>query len=188
MLLLYPKSILAYLIHHSIYIPLCFYFILNAQGASTLSGSNLHSTMLLLYLYAQHFHAVRISNLHSTMLLLYRQDDTIFRPGSLIYIPLCFYFIPKLIVVQRPRIENLHSTMLLLYRIQHCLMPKRIFNLHSTMLLLYLALSPFTVAPDGDLHSTMLLLYPAVPNIFSVLIDHIYIPLCFYFIFSRRSA
>ena len=103
----------------------------------TVMEKNLHSTMLLLYLWSWWrmwkkssrftFHyASTLSRcirlrlhrdiyLHSTMLLLYQE---IFRPPdcrSVIYIPLCFYFIwtgiPDILFTDC----HLHSTMLLLY-------------------------------------------------------------------------
>ena len=98
-----------------IYIPLCFYFI---RLKKSLPGyqKNLHSTMLLLYLWYGNIHIVPLLNLHSTMLLLYRHGDSRLKPVFLeftfhyastlsqsfpsavlffdiIYIPLCFYFI-----------------------------------------------------------------------------------------------
>ena len=93
MLLLY---LLRHLVHFEalhIYIPLCFYFIactpisspfcvviFTFHYASTLSHKtnhpdtlhlNLHSTMLLLYLFSRRLIDARRKNLHSTMLLLY---------------------------------------------------------------------------------------------------------------------
>ena len=142
-----------------IYIPLCFYFIENWRSiindateftfhyASTLSicrempgGSrtDLHSTMLLLYpdtvrgtrkdgtIFTFHY-----ASTLSPLTILSLPYSIIYIPlcfyfiipsvlGSslviLIYIPLCFYFIFFRILICRFRLLHLHSTMLLLYR------------------------------------------------------------------------
>ena len=179
MLLLYriPPAVMASWILF-IYIPLCFYFILPSSPkivyntpftfhyASTLSeiGSrggvhfhNLHSTMLLLYLYAIltkgvdyefTFHyastlsgkayctACGKTNLHSTMLLLYLSAFSSAVTMVPIYIPLCFYFI-RMLFGCRIRSFYLHSTMLLLYPILQTKSVSPYLYLHSTMLLLY---------------------------------------------------
>ena len=75
-------------------------------------------------------------HLHSTMLLLYPKLFPAIPEYSVIYIPLCFYFIyhPAGLLFH---LSDLHSTMLLLYpgscyhRLPH------LVHLHSTMLLLY---------------------------------------------------
>ena len=205
-----------------IYIPLCFYFIRSqyrslCRGyeftfhyASTLSKeivmakvicNNLHSTMLLLYLWRASVAKMSTAYLHSTMLLLYPYlrnvthvlDLFTFHYAStlsavadaygavvLIYIPLCFYFIP----IQcnfRIGIKHLHSTMLLLYRTCRGSNQERdlpfTFHYASTLSsswnLLCTALR--------HLHSTMLLLYPTMKP-FYLNWTLIYIPLCFYFI------
>ena len=97
-----------------IYIPLCFYFI---RLKKSLPGyqKNLHSTMLLLYLWYGNIHIVPLLNLHSTMLLLYQMIPIIAMMFPAIYIPLCFYFIVMAIAAWSPYFSNLHSTMLLLY-------------------------------------------------------------------------
>ena len=97
MLLLYRISPLAHSILTSIF---TFHY------ASTLSriaevvqtsGSNLHSTMLLLYPSTlsceRYWERLAFQHLHSTMLLLYRKSTPININISIIYIPLCFYFI-----------------------------------------------------------------------------------------------
>ena len=87
---------------------------LDCPGAEPLKN-NLHSTMLLLYLgpafracplsvftfhYASTLSIQKIYSfldffyLHSTMLLLYQRSGHGFRGWNIIYIPLCFYFIP----------------------------------------------------------------------------------------------
>ena len=54
---------------------------------------DLHSTMLLLYPISPPL-SVFSTDLHSTMLLLYRDSTKSKWRDYLIYIPLCFYFIP----------------------------------------------------------------------------------------------
>ena len=99
-----------------IYIPLCFYYISQDVTFDPEDPANLHSTMLLLYLVlllparpsALHLHSTmlllyrkRIEQhtlkryyLHSTMLLLYRASPQhMLHHISIIYIPLCFYYI-----------------------------------------------------------------------------------------------
>ena len=70
MLLLYPGDYPESENESTIYIPLCFYFIVNAAAELT-----------------------RYLNLHSTMLLLYLNDSPRAALMARIYIPLCFYFI-----------------------------------------------------------------------------------------------
>ena len=55
--------------------------------------SDLHSTMLLLYLSAFRPLGLYTFNLHSTMLLLYHSFSRTAYCSVTIYIPLCFYFI-----------------------------------------------------------------------------------------------
>ena len=96
--------------------------------------------MLLLYLRCASGSGIHPIYLHSTMLLLYQRDKWIRPDRSVIYIPLCFYFICRVTVVSvfciciyiplcfyfieaagRPSARMglyLHSTMLLLYRIR----------------------------------------------------------------------
>ena len=82
-----------YIKYFLIYIPLCFYFI-GKHGMKHMTIINLHSTMLLLYL--DELRAVNVNNhnLHSTMLLLYQYPHITKEKAIMIYIPLCFYFIP----------------------------------------------------------------------------------------------
>ena len=141
----------------NIYIPLCFYFIGNPRQlisisalftfhyASTLSRHiissfdeilHLHSTMLLLY---QRLGRVDCNLLlftfhYASTLSKYRDDKTVLQ--FIIYIPLCFYFIPRpeagsflfywftfhyasTLSIRKHMndgwIPDLHSTMLLLY-------------------------------------------------------------------------
>ena len=140
----------------------------------------LHSIMLLLYL-IRYLEAERIiRNLHSIMLLLYRVYDgskscaasftfhyastlsvtsliAIF--ATLIYIPLCFYFIDKSArrkCFGRGFTFHYAST---LSRFLHLVKSLR-FHLHSIMLLLYQSLQTVSLKPLQHLHSIMLLLYP----------------------------
>ena len=136
MLLLYPWGDRVVFFELRIYIPLCFYFInlgrdyINVVNkftfhyASTLSlpyaflilkHRNLHSTMLLLYRIDSHRLGDQFRNLHSTMLLLYHDGTCNRGVGTVIYIPLCFYFI-RIDKCVKTDTTDLHSTMLLLYR------------------------------------------------------------------------
>ena len=208
MLLLYHFFLSFISICLPIYIPLCFYFIRFIRLLRTWGRIYLHSTMLLLYP-ASHIHCrFRGIDLHSTMLLLYHYPETESQFPILIYIPLCFYFIPSW-SGQRLSHQNLHSTMLLLYPgpVQNVMLLCYLFtfhyastlsrnrkpqmhlngtDLHSTMLLLYLLSGQRHPLLVCDLHSTMLLLYRWQANI-SVYPSSIYIPLCFYFI-RRKSV
>ena len=96
MLLLYRVEIHLYRISSCIYIPLCFYFIPFAVCMIKRLVSNLHSTMLLLYpvISAEVMRYMR-NDLHSTMLLLYLISTKLIASVLYIYIPLCFYFIPR---------------------------------------------------------------------------------------------
>ena len=180
MLLLYPKPVLlghmpyaTFTFHYAstlswqlrkrnarscIYIPLCFYFIKDAQIVTIWLYLHLHSTMLLLY------HVLRLSVM----------------PFCYIYIPLCFYFITSRISRTIWRGMNLHSTMLLLYR--WCVL----YNLPD--FLIYIPLCFYFIENARKvkikytyLHSTMLLLYHTLA-LYHLCTGLIYIPLCFYFI------
>ena len=100
------------------------------------------------------------TNLHSTMLLLYQSWLTSRTPLSLIYIPLCFYFI---------------------YSLWHQAVLNRQFTFHYASTLSIFR--SFASSAMMHLHSTMLLLYP-YGVVCSKCVGHIYIPLCFYFIAS----
>ena len=63
--------------------------------------AHLHSTMLLLYRFPLVPAAPVRDNLHSTMLLLSLIASTVLPLLSVIYIPLCFYFIRDTITVTR---------------------------------------------------------------------------------------
>ena len=75
-----------------IYIPLCFYYILGCR-VDIQHKLNLHSTMLLLYQYVDEDAERSDVDLHSTMLLLYQYLEINRVLHSIIYIPLCFYYI-----------------------------------------------------------------------------------------------
>ena len=124
-----------------------------------------------------------------------------------IYIPLCFYFIVTRFSVsdgsyiftfhyastlseiretREKMLKDLHSTMLLLYR-SPCRTGSILhFYLHSTMLLLYLNRNgcndPFW--SEFTFHYASTLSYSAHS---SNLLIKIYIPLCFYFITTKRA-
>ena len=149
---------------------------------------NLHSTMLLLYPGGTAYFVRRNLNLHSTMLLLYlraysyRTTDLRFTfhyastlsssastwmtDGYRIYIPLCFYFIPRPDSSKIPRCPYLHSTMLLLY--------------HYICDNCGAYLDPFTFHYASTLSR--------LGWLWGVRSERIYIPLCFYFIKVSLSS
>ena len=191
-----------------IYIPLCFYFI--GKGGTSMTGDmDLHSTMLLLYRRRGSYLCRHIRHLHSTMLLLYQTTTTLSVGTMIIYIPLCFYFISTAEYQISRLMQNLHSTMLLLYQVIGIDLGITTLHLHSTMLLLYQpsSLYVFRVRDEFtfhyastlsvfrknmlsihlNLHSTMLLLYRRCGERM-LRRKQIYIPLCFYFIFTDYFA
>ena len=92
------------------------------------------------------------------MLLLYLKWRTTEKPGSLLYIPLCFYYIE----LTNPNVQTV-----------------AIFTFHYASTISYAgSLSLFAHLP---LHSTMLLLYLGGLSV-SIFIKVLYIPLCFYYI------
>ena len=164
----------------------------------------LHSTMLLLYPGRARGMAHPERYLHSTMLLLYLTHPAgLFLPvipftfhyastlsdcarhcvmEFFIYIPLCFYFILKIIVKSARLSRNLHSTMLLLYPSPPhwgAGTPRKFtFHYASTLsicrtlrsllaFIIYIPLCFYFIRPtaghgngkEAHLHSTMLLLY-----------------------------
>ena len=165
MLLLYPW--LRLWLHHAIriYIPLCFYFIW--VGHNNTPGHQLH--------------------LHSTMLLLYRMIGAPSARAFPIYIPLCFYFIGSNLLSLRCNIADLHSTMLLLYPASNSGHERDYEHLHSTMLLLY----PYP-APSASWSSPFTFHYASTLSVsfswWCTRTRSIYIPLCFYFIYSETSC
>ena len=76
-------------------------------------------------------------HLHSTMLLLYPIFSGKGMRCTIIYIPLCFYFIDMNYLLGSSTKTNLHSTMLLLYQVPFPELGIPFPHLHSTMLLLY---------------------------------------------------
>ena len=189
----------------SIYIPLCFYFILDCCSKS-LTLIHLHSTMLLLYQFVGsnnnsvafiyiplcfYFIFVKVifksssTDLHSTMLLLYRSWHGYVIYRSIIYIPLCFYFIwsDARIPVLPP---NLHSTMLLLYR-----------NRYQNFLLGFLFTFHYASTLSTPTFNNALGINGFTFHYASTLspcpwresaLYVIYIPLCFYFIRNAGNA
>ena len=119
-----------------IYIPLCFYFIMDDLSEPIRANEfTFHYASTLSTFSFSHF--LPLSHLHSTMLLLYLQVPSLFIRAYQIYIPLCFYFIDDTILFAERCISYLHSTMLLLYLgVRQCVGVRRCY-LHSTMLLLY---------------------------------------------------
>ena len=181
MLLLYRWRLLVVISPCPIYIPLCFYFIRNFRKSAELS-LYLHSTMLLLYLCFLTFRIAVWSYLHSTMLLLYLHCICMIIDQHIIYIPLCFYFITKLLVG--------NSASLTLFTFHYA---STLSNVLCTSIAL---ISAFTFHYASTLSKTQALEAPAsAPFTFhyastlsyllfcrSHCLGFIYIPLCFYFI------
>ena len=158
MLLLYPlRAKITELTQKNLHSTMLLLYLIHYHGFDDYF-LNLHSTMLLLYLiadmkamggqvftfhYASTLSSASISSSPRIALFTFHYASTLSRrntrtgiPGSIIYIPLCFYFI-KTDRSYESDILNLHSTMLLLYptwESTHC---HSVCNLHSTMLLLY---------------------------------------------------
>ena len=103
---------------------------------------------------------------------------------SLLYIPLCFYYIKEPSWMISIRLTTLHSTMLLLYLIPIIKSGICTSPLHSTMLLLYPQWTKLNRKKKSTLHSTMLLLYLNHHRLRAFL-NYLYIPLCFYYIIRR---
>ena len=151
------------------------------RSSSTASiWSDLHSTMLLLYPIETYSRYMMLKfTFHYASTLSAALLST--RETTLIYIPLCFYFIAKGKERTQELIQNLHSTMLLLYQKLYKVDMDINCNLHSTMLLLY----PVESTPEhpGSAftfhYASTLSESNANWKIFS---KRIYIPLCFYFI------
>ena len=137
MLLLYRNTRQGSGLFCPIYIPLCFYFILQTVAVKAPGIENLHSTMLLLYQGGKRGGLVIwLLNLHSTMLLL--------------------YLFPEIEIDND--LLNLHSTMLLLYRNRYVhFASSSAFTFHYASTLSHLI--PGHNSSDIHLHSTMLLLY-----------------------------
>ena len=208
MLLLYHRILKRRMRPFKIYIPLCFYFIVNTDSEQELRvGFTFHYASTLSWcvqfvlwsewLFTFHY-ASTLSGFDSVWWDFIRR----------IYIPLCFYFIwhlllssplrsylhSTMLLLYRSRtvwdfidIAYLHSTMLLLYRTNLKLSSLLVCNLHSTMLLLYHRTGALHRVCILYLHSTMLLLY-RWEAVLSVPEDRIYIPLCFYFIIINLTA
>ena len=188
-----------------IYIPLCFYFI-HCHGIPKWPPHiHLHSTMLLLYLGVIWILAFRRTIYIPLCFYFIRghcADDICcllftFHYASTLSFPYSLFKIFQ---------PDLHSTMLLLYQCWSATFPRCCPDLHSTMLLLYRETSGHFRCNVLYLHSTMLLLYlwsrrrdQSLPTSFTFHYastlscrNHckhcgivIYIPLCFYFIWSE---
>ena len=157
----YPVHALPHL--RGIYIPLCFYFItvsLSSPFVSILSTFHYASTLSLLHLgITVH---TSLSTFHYASTLSKRKNTALC--SGWIYIPLCFYFIGKARADGAPVIPSTFhyaSTLSIHARPRN----NKHTNLHSIMLLLYRYL-----ASGSDV---------------KVLI---YIPLCFYFIYTCAAA
>ena len=143
---------------HLIYIPLCFYFISGGTAYFVRRNLNLHSTMLLLYLDHLLEYPVHIVHLHSTMLLLYQ----VLQRGRYSVSEFTFHYASTLSATYEGYTafyRNLHSTMLLLYRQSGTSWKSETarFTFHYASTLSYrLGCDSLVVS---HLHSTMLLLY-----------------------------
>ena len=115
MLLLYPSSNTASSNPSSIYIPLCFYFIVKqSQIEVKIIQFTFHyaSTLSVLNLFQPGFFLQFTFHYASTLSV---PTDLFHKSAFLIYIPLCFYFIHDLVEDVAYLDKDLHSTMLLLY-------------------------------------------------------------------------
>ena len=157
--------LLLYLAHASGY---CALYTFTFHYASTLSSMTVvtHETIpAFTFHYAStlssHWHDTTGGDpdLHSTMLLLYQRSPDDYSVGVYKF---TFHYASTL----SPGGTQSYS---------------KYFYLHSTMLLLYHIINAMTSYTNNNLHSTMLLLYlEGVGTVFPI--EHIYIPLCFYFI------
>ena len=168
------RSMLLFTFHYASTLSRTYYRIANIgywftfHYASTLSDKltgehslkvNLHSTMLLLYPTVQNYTRTIQSHLHSTMLLLY----PCIRPDvdggmSVIYIPLCFYFILNCnFALRMQTLFTFHYASTLSKPISE--FPARIF--------IYIPLCFYFIRNR---------------RVYRLPCSHIYIPLCFYFI------
>ena len=160
MLLLYPAADGPISASFCIYIPLCFYFIVIASCvslsrfsftfhyASTLSISRYFFWMLTIsftFHYASTLSNRTLCTVYCYTLFTFHYASTLSTKRfpsipqySVIYIPLCFYFIVDYGTwIKFCWKTYLHSTMLLLYQIASDDETVSNYDLHSTMLLLY---------------------------------------------------
>ena len=87
-----PKLI-SWILESCIYIPLCFYFILDVSASRTVI-SIIYIPLCFYFIDSASCQSLlRIFHLHSTMLLLYPRPAVKRCTSFPIYIPLCFYFI-----------------------------------------------------------------------------------------------
>ena len=160
MLLLYPSTRVIIIIIITIYIPLCFYFILSAQPQYVQLlfiyiplcfyfianvCLNVWPLNIFTFHYASTLSSIRSArassffHLHSTMLLLYLTVSFIFKPSNILF---TFHYASTLSIeiLSSPAImNNLHSTMLLLYpQVQSVLrIPCKKFTFHYASTLSY---------------------------------------------------
>ena len=146
----------------SIYIPLCFYFIKNDR-LMDLIRTHLHSTMLLLYS-SRSLHALPVQRFTfhyaSTLWSLHAGKLSARR----IYIPLCFYFMT--VLYWQPHVVSGFT-----------------FHYAST---LWKWVSSINFNKDEFTFHYASTLFPEI--LVQLLLVHIYIPLCFYFITVHSSA
>ena len=122
------------------------------------------------------------SNLHSIMLLLYLAWQLLWKNCDLIYIPLCFYFIPSVTSDKPPFLhiyiplcfyfiaappqstsgirQNLHSIMLLLYRRTRWTAWSAVRCIYIPLCFYFIEVHVSHKVGFANLHSIMLLLYP----------------------------
>ena len=180
MLLLYRNKYRHKQSPRNIYIPLCFYFIFlpsTQKGlqhpftfhyASTLSDQtailnvkkqNLHSTMLLLYLFRSSSSSSVDNDLHSTMLLLYPVICYVvaFESAHLHSTMLLLYLFPPLILISQYSRFTFHyaSTLSLSACAHNKIHHTFTFHYASTLSRLWRRIGEIWIY----LHSTMLLLY-----------------------------
>ena len=146
----------------TIYIPLCFYFIVPTWDVPTWAD-HIYIPLCFYFIRVYYgFKSINYSNLHSTMLLLYLSVRKIPCFLLIIYIPLCFYFISTLFLLVNVFVQ---------------------FTFHYASTLSALS-SMAIICSRVNLHSTMLLLYLSC-GLIKIQSQSIYIPLCFYFIQRR---
>ena len=143
--------------------------------------SNLHSTMLLLYLLFGQAELNSSIYLHSTMLLLYRRPPLVdLRLDVLIYIPLCFYFIIAS--------HNFNSRSILFTFHYASTLSRTKSKLDTTLVLFtfhYASTLSCAIAYNTHILSLFTFHYASTLSVKIsdvVKVCNIYIPLCFYFI------
>ena len=118
-----------------IYIPLCFYFI-GFPSVVPMSRGKIYIPLCFYFIWEIYQNQMGQTNLHSTMLLLYLISSA----STVALCPFTFHYastLSKVLCTSMTRTSHLHSTMLLLYRSSIRQLGIRHLHLHSTMLLLY---------------------------------------------------